>query len=300
MDLETLKNYQGDFTVKLVEDTDYLFDQIRKGKKVIGTYDHNRQPGNDEIIIIIGDYPVSHESLVISNPMRRNYRWALKFEYDDFESHECWNKIDYIKVINSVTRPDRLFDIMKEFKKMEVPLNKVSLQPAITYSSTNNHYVNGLVGCFQAHISALKSLQELDFTNVLIFEDDFTFCDPIEDNKISLVEFFDRDYDYEVLLLATSAEGTLIKKDDLVSISYQPCTTMSGFILSKSGANRVLPLWEQANQNLILTWNFNVYACDRYWSIIQTDHKMLCFNRKLGYQRPAFSQTSNTLAYNLD
>jgi GR25 family glycosyltransferase involved in LPS biosynthesis len=300
MDLNSLYNFDGDFTVRLVEETDHLFDQVCQGKKVIGTYDCNRVPKEDEIVIIIGDYPVSRDSLVISNPMRRNYRWALKFKYDEFEGHECWNNIDYISVINSDDRPDRLFDILKEFKKMEVPLNKVYRQSAIIDSSTGNPYVNGLVGCFKSHLSILNKFSNTEFNNIAVFEDDFTFSEPIEENKNSLIKFFNGHYGHEVLLLATSAEGTIVKRDDLVSNSYQPCTTTSGFILSKSGLERVLPLWQKANDMLIATWNFNVYACDRYWALIQGDNGMFTFNRKLGYQRPSFSQTSKTLAYNLD
>jgi GR25 family glycosyltransferase involved in LPS biosynthesis len=300
MDLNSLYNFDGDFTVRLVEETDHLFDQVCQGKKVIGTYDCNRVPKEDEIVIIIGDYPVSKDSLVISNPMRRNYRWALKFKYDEFEGHECWDNIDYISVINSDDRPDRLFDILKEFKKMEVPLNKVYRQSAIIDSSTGNPYVNGLVGCFKSHLSILNKFSNTEFNNIAVFEDDFTFSEPIEENKNSLIKFFNGHYGHEVLLLATSAEGTIVKRDDLVSNSYQPCTTTSGFILSKSGLERVLPLWQKANDMLIATWNFNVYACDRYWALIQGDNGMFTFNRKLGYQRPSFSQTSKTLAYNLD
>ena len=300
MDLNSLYNFDGDFTVRLVEETDHLFDQVCQGKRVIGTYDCNRVPKEDEIVIIIGDYPVSKDSLVISNPMRRNYRWALKFKYDEFEGHECWNNIDYISVINSDDRPDRLFDILKEFKKMEVPLNKVYRQSAIIDSSTGNPYVNGLVGCFKSHLSILNKFSNTEFNNIAVFEDDFTFSEPIEENKNSLINFFNGHYGHEVLLLATSAEGTIVKRDDLVSNSYQPCTTTSGFILSKSGLERVLPLWQKANDMLIATWNFNVYACDRYWALIQGDNGMFTFNRKLGYQRPSFSQTSKTLAYNLD
>jgi len=300
MDLNSLYNFDGDFTVRLVEETDHLFDQVCQGKKVIGTYDCNRVPKEDEIVIIIGDYPVSKDSLVISNPMRRNYRWALKFKYDEFEGHECWDNIDYISVINSDDRPDRLFDILKEFKKMEVPLNKVYRQSAIIDSSTGNPYVNGLVGCFKSHLSILNKFSNTEFNNIAVFEDDFTFSEPIEENKNSLINFFNGHYGHEVLLLATSAEGTIVKRDDLVSNSYQPCTTTSGFILSKSGLERVLPLWQKANDMLIATWNFNVYACDRYWALIQGDNGMFTFNRKLGYQRPSFSQTSKTLAYNLD
>ena len=232
--------------------------------------------------------------------MRRNYRWALKFQYDHFEGHECWDSIDYINVINSDDRPDRLFDILKEFKKMEVPLDKVYRQSAIIDSSTGNPYVNGLVGCFKSHLSILNKFSNIDFNNIAVFEDDFTFSEPIEENKNSLIKFFNGNYGHEVLLLSTSAEGSIVKRDDLVSNSYQPCTTTSGFILSKKGLEKVYPLWQKANDMLIATWNFTVYACDRYWALIQGDNGMFTFNRKLGYQRPSFSQTSKTLAYNLD
>jgi GR25 family glycosyltransferase involved in LPS biosynthesis len=149
---------------------------------------------------------------------------------------------------------------------MEVPLNKVYRQSAIVDSSTGNPYVNGLVGCFKSHLSILNKFSNTEFNNIAVFEDDFTFSELIEENKNSLIKFFNGHYGHEVLLLATSAEGTIVKRDDLVSNSYQPCTTTSGFILSKSGLERVLPLWQKANDMLIATWNFNVYACDRYWA----------------------------------
>ena len=300
MDLNFILNYSGDYTVDIINGSDHLVNKIRVNKKVIGTYNHERIPEDNEIIIIIGDYPVSRDSLVTSNPIRRNYRWALDFKYDYFEGHSCWDGIDSISIINSDDRPDKLFDILKEFKKMQVPLNKVYRQSAIFESPTNNHYVNGLFGCFKSHICNLQRLSKLEHNNMVIFEDDFTFTDPIEENMNNISKFFNRGYTYDVLLLATSAEGNIIQRDDLIGNSYQPCTTTSGYILSKRGLGVILPIWEKANEMLCITGDFNKYACDRYWSLIQVDNGMFTFNKKIGYQRPSISQTSKSLSYNLD
>lgn len=302
MDLTYLENYNGDYTVALIDQTNHLFEQIRVNKKVIGTYDHNRKPqSDDEIIVIIGDYPVSKSSTVISNPMYRNYKWALDFSFDVFESsHPCFDPIDEIWVINSEERPDRLFDTLKEFKKMQVPLNKVKIQKAITDFSTGNQYVNGLLGCFRSHLSAQLECVKKDFNHVLIFEDDFTFSDPMEENKQQLQLFFERNYEYDVLLFATSAIDTIEPKDDLISITRQACTTASGYLLSRKGLTKVIPIWIEGISGLLQTCDFNTYACDRYWSKLQSDDKMFVFKRKIGYQKPSYSTTLKSFVYNLD
>ena len=105
---------------------------------------------------------------------------------------------------------------------------------------------------------------------------------------------------YDLILLSTSAIDTILPKDDLISITKQACTTASGYIVTKKGLEKILPIWEEGIRLLTQTCDFNTYACDRYWSKLQQDDKMFVFKRKIGYQRPSFSTTLKSLVYNLD
>jgi GR25 family glycosyltransferase involved in LPS biosynthesis len=238
--------------------------------------------------------------MMVNNPSYRNYKWALKFPFDEFEGDPCWDPIDVIYVINDPERQDRLYDTLKEFKKMGIPLSKVKIQPAQFDDSTGNPYANRLIGCFKSHAKVFEALLQSNYQNMLVFEDDFTFSDPMEENKKQLIQFFERKYEYDVLLLSTSAVGKIKPKDDLISYSLQECTTSSGYILSRKGLEKVYPIWVDGIKGLLSNCDYNYYACDRYWTQIQKDNKMLTFNRKIGYQRPAYSTTLKTMTYYLD
>ena len=306
--LSESQNLSKNYSVSMIETIDTNFCGVgpdmsynfKKGRKFIGTYDHYRKPNEDEIIQIIGDYPVSEQSLITNNPSYRHYRWALKYDYDSFEGHPCWDKIDQVWIINDESRKDRLHDTLKELKKAGIPLNKVKIQPAQSCNSTGNKYTNGLIGCFRSHLRIFEQLISTDFKNVLIFEDDFTFSDPIEETHKQIETFFERDYDYDVLLFSTSSMGTIEHRDDLISISKQPCTTTAGYMISQNGLDKVFPLWLEGINGLLQTCDFNRFACDRYWNKIQKDEKMMVFNRKIGYQKPSYSTTLGILSYNLD
>ena len=270
-------------------------------KKIIGTYDDNKKPeSDDEVVIIIGDYPVSYSSLIHNNPIRRNYKWALNFKYDKFIGNSCWDNVDQFYIINLDEREDRLFDILKECKKAGIPLNKVTKFSAIKYNKTPHYYVNGSIGCSMSHLQVLKDVKANNYNNVIIFEDDFTFSDPIEKTQSNISTFFERNYDYDVALMATSTWKPIEKYDDLLSLSKQLSTTTSGYMISKQGIQKVIKLWEEALELLMTTHSVLDYACDIYWKKIQKDNKMFTFNEKIGYQRPTYSNIANKVTYNLD
>lgn len=298
--IDDLVAKRDNITVDIIDQSDAWFANLAHGKTIVGTYDPNRKPNDNEIVIVIGDYPVGYSSLCFNNPVYRNYRWALNFKYDIFEGSPAWNNIDRFYVINQPSRGDRLFDILKEFKRAYIPLNKVKIQPAVFGMFSPHPYVNSLFGCFKSHQFIFKELQNINFQHVAIFEDDFTFSDPIAQSLSNIETFFKKGYDYDVTLLATSALGKIEPVDELMARSYQECTTTSGYLLSPKGLEKIFPIWQEALSKLLYTNDFNKFACDRYWSLIQKDNQMLTFNNKIGYQRPSISQTTNTLAYNLD
>lgn len=294
-----LKTFNQEVNVVTIDQTDCLIPHLNK--KIIGTYDDNKQPENDnELVVIIGDYPVGYDSLIHNNPLKRNYKWALNFNYDTFLGNSCWDNIDRFYILNLDEKKDRLFDILKQCKYAEIPLDKVTRFSAVKYTETSHYYINGSIGCSMSHLQILKDMMKHGYKNVVIFEDDFTFSDPIKTNQENIDKFFSRSYDYDVVLLATSTCKSIEKYDDLISISKQFCTTTSGYMISKQGAEKVIKIWETGLSSLLNTHSVRDYACDISWAQIQKDNKMFTFNYKMGYQRPIYSDITKRIAYNLD
>jgi hypothetical protein len=71
-------------------------------------------------------------------------------------------------------------------------------------------------------------------------------------------------------------------------------------MISKKGLNKVLPLWLEGLNGLLMDCDYDAHACDKKWTQIQVDNEMFTFKRKLGYQRPSFSSTLKVMVYNLD
>jgi GR25 family glycosyltransferase involved in LPS biosynthesis len=319
--LKQLK-FVGNINCFLVEQTFYLLPYLIRNKKLIGTYNKNRQAQDDEIVIKLGDYPIGYESLFIHNTIKLNYKYAFKFKYNIFEGEECWDKVDKIFIINLFEREDRLFDILREFKKLGIPLTKVEKIEAERYhpketqeeryhpkgTQENGYledknitqYLKGSIGCSLSHLKVINKIIEQKYNNCLIFEDDFTFTEDINQIKEDITLFFDRNYKYDISLLAYSYQGKIEKLDDLLSNSFQHCTTASGYFISLEGANKLKKIWTEGLQLLIETGDVENYACDIYWKEIQKDNKMFLFNNKIGYQKPSISQITGICTYNLD
>lgn len=295
--------YTGNINCYILEQTFYLLPYLTRNKKLIGTYNKDRKPKEDEIVIKIGDYPVGFDSLFISNTIKLNYKYALNFEYSFFEGDKCWNNVDKVFIINLPERMDRLFDILREFKKIGIPLDKVEKVEAERFNSEDKfmtHYLKGSIGCSLSHLKIIDEILMKGYKNCVIFEDDFTFTEDINNIKKDINLFLTRKYDYDVSLLSYSYEERIERKDDLLSYCFQYCTTASGYFVSSQGANKLKKIWTKGLDLLIETGDVESYACDIYWKEIQKDKKMFVFNEKIGYQKPSISQITGICTYNLD
>jgi GR25 family glycosyltransferase involved in LPS biosynthesis len=76
---------------------------------------------------------------------------------------EKWSQFGAIRCINLNERSDRLNDMKKLAKSLDMP---------IQFYSTNRHPDGGIRGCYESHLSIMKESLKKGLENVLILEDD--------------------------------------------------------------------------------------------------------------------------------
>jgi hypothetical protein len=280
--------------------SDRLAPHLKTMTKIVATYDPNRQPHDNELIICYGNYPNIYDNLLGgSNPCYRHLKYFWNLSHDVVEADPIWDPIDRIFVINLDSAIDRWVDTLSQCRKMGIPLTKVERFPALTTTLSTDPRTRAYIGCSMSHCRVLDLALERNYQHTLVLEDDFTFNDSIERTKECLRQFFSRKYDYDICLLATSKYYTIKPHDDLVSQSFQYCTTASGYIYSRPGALKLKPVWQEGLMKLQQTNDYN-YTCDVCWSSLQKDGKFFTFNWKIGYQKPAYSSAMQQVTANLD
>ena len=280
--------------------TDVYLAQISAGKRIVATCNPRRIPADDEIVIIYGNYPHTFENVVVNNPIKRHVAMFGEFDYDDVEYDHRWDGIGQIYIINADNRPDRYDAVLRELASARAPFNKITRVPAIRDETTRLPPVDGQIGCLRSHIEVLRRAMVGNFDQVLILEDDFCFTTEVDAHLDDLQTFLSRGYEYLICLLATSKYGRIIPKDDLVSVSLQPCTNTGAYLVSAAGIEKLLPVQEFALGRLKETHDTLSYAVDRCWSVLQSSGQFLVFRRKFGFQSSSFSDIEQSIARYLD
>lgn len=261
----------------IIHNTDYILAYLRQNKKVIATTDADRKPNLDEIVVVYGSFPWTYKNLIVNNPCYRHFKYFQSINHDIVEYDKYWDGIDKIYIISLETREDRYLETVKELLKLNIPLGKISKFPAI---------LNTVWGCSASHLEIVRDILKSGYQNVIVLEDDFSLSGHIKKIKQDIKLFLERKYDYDVCLLACQVECKLVEHDDLLCKTYTNwCTTCSGYIMSKQGAEKVLPVWTEALEKIKRS-NDSLDSCDVSWQVIQKDGKMFQFKDKVGFQRP--------------
>jgi GR25 family glycosyltransferase involved in LPS biosynthesis len=286
----------------IIANSNHLFPRLKaKGLALIGTCDPEREPGPGEVILSYGSYPHCRDNLPWSRKIFRHALYSDTVELDRFECDPCWSAVSQIYVLNLAERRDRLTEIMAELCRMSAPLDRVTRYTAQREEITGDHNADANIGATKNHLFAVRDfLARPEGRHCLILEDDLTFSSHVERHKKDLRLFFERNYDYDVCLIAASKYWEMRPFDDLLSRSFQKCTTTAGYLLSRSGAQKILPLFEEGLAGLLRTKDTTTYAVDRYWSRIQGDQKFFVFNEKFGYQRPSYSSITRQIDCHFD
>jgi hypothetical protein len=278
-----------------LEMTDPHLPLIAAGRKVVASFDPLRRPALDEVVIIYGNYPQMYGNVVVNNPVRRHVADFWNFRHDEVEWDRRWASIDQIFVINIDDRVDRYDSVLCQLASARAPFDRVTRVPGFK-TEYDPSAVRGQIGALRSHIETLRRAQAGRHENVLVLEDDFCFTSDLQQHLTDLAAFFERGYPYWVCLIATSKYGAIEPKDDLISLSFQPVTNAAGYLLSREGVEKLLPVFEAALERLESKGDIFADSVDRCWAVLQPSGKFLVFRRKFGFQGSSFSNITHSVS----
>ena len=264
----------------------------KSGKTIIASFDPSREPVANEIVIIYGNYPDWHHALPCSDKMFRNVCLFGSISHDTVEYHPCWEPLDAIYILNIETRPDRLNDVMNSLVRVRAPLHRVKVVKGITNSSISPH-----ASCTESHVNIIKEFKESVHKRCMVLEDDVVFIDDVESVWSGVRALFSSKYVYNVCFLALSKFGERSPLDDVLSITKQPCTTASAYILDRQTIDIVYNTVNEGLVNMKQSGDFHNNCIDRYWTKLE---RMVYLKRKIAFQRPSWSSTRNCVLFFLD
>jgi len=285
-----LSQYEfADITVHTYQNSNYLFPQL--GKKIVASFDPNREPSNDEIVIVYGNYPDWHLGLPISSKIYRHASMFFQLKHDVIEYNSAWEPVDTIYILNLPARTDRFNDTLLALCAVHAPIHRIHHYKADTS-------LPPYIGATQNHVDVMKHFTNSGKSNCLILEDDVLFLDDRTCVWDSLHTFFSRNYMYTVCFLSISKLGPRQPLDDFLSITKQDCTTSSAYFLS---SKTVQSVYETANEGLEnmkdRNGNHHTNCIDRYWTKLDN---LVYFKKKLVFQRPSFSNLTKQVNFMLD
>ena len=188
--------------------------------------------------------------------------------------------IDGAFYINLDARKDRRDEIEGELKDIDIPYERF---PAIKTSP-------GIIGCGQSHSAVLKEAKSRGYKNVLVFEDDFKFLVTKEEFKILLKKAFEEVPDYDVIMLGYGMNKSEPFTDTLIKVI--DAQTTSAYIINEKFYDTLITIWDDGTVKLIETGKHWDYALDQIWKSLQPKSKWYAFTKRVGKQRPSFSDTS--------
>jgi glycosyl transferase family 25 len=185
--------------------------------------------------------------------------------------------------INLDRRKDRLAEITGE-------LSKIGIDDAIRFPAVS-HKV-GAVGCMKSHLEVLKMAKANSWTNVLIFEDDFMFVVDKPTFHASMRIFFRMKMPYDVLMLSYNLRRT---EDINGLVGYaRRSFTSAGYIVHNRMYDRLIAIFEENIAKLEANPHMgNKYALDVCWFHLQETTEWLYLKKRIGIQRPGFSDIEN-------
>jgi GR25 family glycosyltransferase involved in LPS biosynthesis len=150
----------------------------------------------------------------------------------------------------------------------------------------------GSLGCCISHLTVLQIAKERNYDNVLILEDDFTFVVPKEELNKQLSHIFQETNEkntFDVCMLAYNL------------IRYHPCDnnsiankiieaqTASGYIVQKHYYDTLINLFKSAIPLLFVTREHWKYTIDQIWKPLQLKDNWIYFTKRIGKQKPGYS-----------
>ena len=193
--------------------------------------------------------------------------------------------IDRIFVINLDKRDDRLKEFEEEYHNYDLDKTKYERFPAIYRPDIP------AVGCTLSHAEVLKIAKSRGYKNVIIFEDDFMFTVDKDYFYGKLKEFFDMNINFGVLMLEYCTFDK-ININELVSYTTT-ASGAAGYIVNHTMYDDLINCLSFGAEMLEKTGEHWNYINDQIWKKLQGE-RWLVFNKRLGQQRPSFSDLKNS------
>jgi len=194
------------------------------------------------------------------------------------------HNISHIFYINLAYRKDRREEIERE-------LNSFGLE----YERFEGIHTPGCgsIGCSYSHLGVLKLARERGYKNVLILEDDFQFTVSKSEFEEGLTALFANTIQFDVCMLGYNLKnGTVLPSYPWLTRVYEAQTT-SAYLVNNSMYDTLINLYEWSSPLMDSTrehWN---YACDQSWKKYQPETNWYCFTRRMGIQRPSYSDNTD-------
>lgn len=186
--------------------------------------------------------------------------------------------------INLENRTDRK-------KQIENELQKVGF---LNYSRFNAiRDKKGYIGCSKSHLECLKIARDNQYPNVIIFEDDFQFT--IDKNEFNYLLNYILNIDYDVFMLSYNTLASDITDTEYPILRrIQNTQTASGYIVNRKYYDKLISNYQDALELLEKTDDYESYANDQYWKLLQETDNWLCYKKRVGIQRKSFSDIVKT------
>ena len=286
----------------LINSTNNILDLARaNGYKIIGTSDLSREPAADEIILYYGQYP--HTSECLPSNTRKIYRHPIYFkqvQHTQVESNPCWDAVATIYILNLEERPDRYYNILVELCRVQAPLDRIYHYKAQKTIYTGNKQQDIYIGASNNHVEVAQHFIQSGKDTCLVLEDDITFISDAPTIWKSITEFLAHRQQYDICFIAYSKFGEIKRHSDLLSLTYQACTTSSAYFLNKETAPLIKECLQIGVDKMKQGETPNIYCCDRVWAALQHRNQMFVFKKKLAFQTITHSSITDKINYAFD
>jgi glycosyl transferase family 25 len=180
--------------------------------------------------------------------------------------------------INLNRRIDRRMQIEMEFARMGISAERF---PAIAHSIP-------ALGCTMSHLAVLKLARDRNYPYVCVFEDDFEFL-VSKDEYTKIIHQIPNDFDVVMLgwyVIEAAPYNDIFGK-------VLKATTTSAYIMQRHFYDKAIQTLEEAirlfQEHRHEPDANSKYVIDQYWSRLQPSAKWLYSLRRVGRQRPGFS-----------
>ena len=177
--------------------------------------------------------------------------------------------------INLDSREDRREQFEEECKKMNINVERFSAIKTFP----------GGIGCTESHLNVLKKARDLNLESVIIFEDDFQFLISREEYDQILLNLPDN---YDVVMLSYNMKQSEPFNDMFGKVIE--VQTTSGYIVHSRSYEKIINRVEEGLRLFKLySSDHHSYILDQYWKPLQPISNWYYSLKRVGKQRPGFS-----------